>query len=102
MLFLWGIHGHTCEALICGRADDSESRAINVINSVLLTSVTDYYRNTISFIFILMFSYLSHAFFPGKPNGTRRTDGRKISEGKRKRKRSDWRKNECRKRSKKS
>lgn len=45
--------------MVCGRADDPESRVINVINSVLLTSVTDYCRNTISFIFMWMFSYLS-------------------------------------------
>lgn len=86
--------------MVCGRAGDPESRAINAINSVLLTSVTGYCRDIIAFIFISMF--LSHSFLPGKQNGRRRTDGRKISEGKRKRKRSDWRKNECRKKFKKS
>lgn len=45
--------------MFCSRADDPESRAIKVINSILLTSVTDYCRNTISFIFISMFSCVS-------------------------------------------
>lgn len=45
--------------MLCSRADDPEGRAIKVINSILLTSVTDYCRNTISFIFTSMFSYLS-------------------------------------------
>lgn len=94
--YVKGKHGLLWESLLTRKERDQCHRLS------LLTSAVNYSMHNLFHFYMNVLLRLSHSFFSGKQNGRRRTDGRKISEGKKKRKRGDWRKNECRKKFKKS